>query len=112
MSIEEVLEALSNVYGIEPKENGFTALPKDHVFAVWRINGRSAEGSDGYALYWRTTYELRIFYRDGKKEADKEREKIFEEALRYTEQLTSNYEYDSTDKLDITVYSFTVAVDF
>ena len=112
MSIEEVLEALSNVYGIEPKENGFTALPKDHVFAVWRINGRSAEGSDGYALYWRTTYELRIFYRDGKKQSDEEAEKIFEEALRFAEQLTSEPDYDSKDNLDITIYRFTAAVDF
>lgn len=112
MSIEEVLEALKNSMDVKAKKDGFATLPKDHRFAVWRINGRAAEGTDGYALYWRVNYELRIYYRDGKKEIDETHEKIFEEALRYAEQLTSDYDYDSKDNLDITIYRFTAAVDF
>lgn len=112
MSIEEVLEALQNSMDIKAKKDGFVSLPKNHRFAVWRINGRAAEGADGYALYWRVTYELRIFYRDGKKEADEEQEKLFEEALRFAEQLTSEPGYDSKDNLEITIYRFTAAVDF
>ena len=112
MSIEEVVEALQNSMGIKAKKDGFVSLPKDHRFAVWRTSGRAAEGADGYNLYWRTTYELRIFYRDSKKQSDEDAEKIFEEALRFAEQLTSEPDYDSKDNLDITIYRFTAAVDF
>ena len=112
MSIEDVLEALEFVYGIEGKEDGFISLPKAHTFAVWRISGRIAEGSDGYALYWNVTYELSIFYRDSKKDDDKSKEKRFEHKLRYADNLTSDYGYDSKDNLYITTYRFNTTVDF
>lgn len=112
MSIEEVIQAVSKVYNTDPKKNGFISLPKEHIFAVWRIAGRSAEGPDDYALYWNVTYELRIFYRDGKKDTDEELEKNFEDAIRSAYQLTSSYDYDSKDNLDITIYRFTAEVDF
>ncbi len=109
--IELVLKALEK-HGIKAVEDGYITLPQEHCFAAWRIDHRKAEGADGYALYWQVTYELRICYRGGKTEADLMREKELENEFRVLENLESDYIYDSNDKLDITVYTFTGKQDF
>lgn len=112
--IDEVLETLGAVFGKETpvKKDGYINIPKDHIFASWRIAHKTADGADGYNMFWRVTYELRIFYRDGKKSADIQKELLFEDGLRECQGLECDYDYDSNDKLDFTTYSFIGIVDF
>ncbi|MGN0598653.1 MAG: hypothetical protein ACI4JK_02060 [Oscillospiraceae bacterium] len=115
MGIDEVLSVMKKCFGDIPcKNGGFISLPKQHhhTFAVWRISHRRADGADGYNLYWDVTYELRIFYRDTKTELDWQNEKEFEDGIRECNGLESDYEYDDSDKLDITVYKFTDTIEF
>lgn len=113
MDIETVLDVLKECFEEIPcKRDGFVSLPPEHCFAVWRIAHRSADGADGYNMYWNVTYELRIFYRDAKTDDDVMRELAFENGLRECYGLESDYEYDSSAKLDITVYTFKNAIDF
>lgn len=108
MNIEEVTESLKEIYGdIKCERDGFISLPKEHIFAVWRISHRKAQGADGYNMYWDIQCELRIFYRDNKTVQDVKAEKSFEESLRECRALESDYEYDDNAKLYITVYTFT-----
>lgn len=109
--METVLNILKE-HGIKTIEDGYVTLPKEHCFSSWRIAGKKAEGADGYALYWRVTYELRICYKDGKTKQDKIKEKLLENAFRELENLECKYGYNSEDKLDITIYSFTSIEEF
>lgn len=107
MGIDDVLSVMKKYFGDIPcKNGGFISLPKDHTFAVWRIKHRTADGPDNYNLYWEVTYELRIFYRDTKTELDWQNEQKFEDGIRECSGLESDYEYDDSDKLEITVYKF------
>lgn len=113
MSIDNVIEALKECFGDIPcSRDGFISLPKDHTFAVWRISHRKADGADSWNMFWKASYELRIFYRNNKTAQDIEREAEFENALRECSDLESNYEYDDDAKLYVTVYSFTDIIDF
>lgn len=52
------------------------------------------------------TYEIRLFYRDAKSDADRLIERELEQAYRTLDGLESDYYYIDTDKLDgVTVYS-------
>lgn len=103
--MERVLDILKK-HGIKAEEGGYITLPKDHCFVAWRVAHRSAQGADGYNLYWNVTFELRICYRDRKTAADKSREKLIERDMRFLDELESDYGYDDNDKLDITIYTF------
>ncbi|MCM1023819.1 MAG: hypothetical protein NC395_07145 [Prevotella sp.] len=109
--MEFVLELLAK-HGIKAEKDGYITLPREHCFAAWRIAHRKAKGADGYAFYWDVTYELRLCYRDGKNAGDLERELKLESEFRGLDNLESDYDYDSNDKLDITVYTFTGTADF
>lgn len=109
--MEAVLDILKE-HGIKTIEDGYVTLPKEHFFSSWRRVQKRAEGSDGYALYWRVTYELRLCYRDKKTDEDKFTEKLLESMFRELENLDCKYGYNSEDKLDITVYSFTGIENF
>lgn len=113
MGIDEVLSVMKKCFGDIPcKSGGFISLPKAHNFAVWRIKHRAAGGPDGYNLYWDVTYELRIFYRDVKTEFDRQNELKFEDGIRECIGLESDYDYDDSDKLDITRYKFNDTIEF
>lgn len=114
MDIDSVLSVMKECFGDIPcKRDGFISLPpKAHCFAVWRISHRSADGADGYNMYWNVTYELRIFYRDTKTEPDLKHELMFEDGIRECYGLESDYEYDDNDKLYVTVYKFKNTIDF
>lgn len=108
MNIEEVISSLKENYsGIKCVRDGFVSLPNEHIFAVWRISHRKAQGADDWNMYWDVTYELRIFYRENKTPQDLKTEKSFEKSLRECGGLESDYEYDANAKLDITIYNFT-----
>lgn len=109
--IEDFL-ALLDGRNIPYEENGFIKLPAAHRFATWRIVERKAYGADGYNMLWRTVYEVRIFYRDSKTAADIAMEKAMEGDMRQFEGLECEYDYDSDNKLDITIYRFTADIDF
>lgn len=107
MNIEEIIGSLKEKYGdIKCVRDGFVSLPNEHIFAVWRISHRKAQGADDWNMYWDITYELRIFYRENKTLQDLKTEKSFEKSLRECRELESDYEYDDNAKLDITVYTF------
>lgn len=115
MGIDEVLSVMKKCFGDIPcKNGGFISLPKahHHNFAVWRISHRRADGPDDYYLYWEVTYELRIFYRDTKTELDWQNERKFEDGIRECYGLESDYDYDDSDKLEITVYKFKDTIEF
>lgn len=109
--MELVLEILKE-HGIPTVEDGYVTLPQEHRFSSWRKSHKKAEGSDGYALYWRVTYELRICYRDGKTKQDNLMEKLLENEFRELDDLECTYGYNSDDKLDITIYTFTGIENF
>lgn len=69
-------------------------------------------GADGYGIYWLVTYEVRIYYRDEKTDEDCRLEKNIENEIRELDNLESDYDYDSKDKMDITIYSFTASEEF
>lgn len=109
--IEDFL-ALLDERNIPHEENGFIKLPAAHRFATWRIKKRRADGADGYNMFWRTVYEVRIFYRDSKTAADIAMEKDMEDDMRGFEELECEYDYDSDNKLDITIYRFSAVNEF
>ena len=109
--METVLDILKE-YGITTIEDGYITLPQERVFSSWRRVRKIAEGADGYALYWRVTYELRICYRDGKTAENKLVEEMLEDKFRELDDLECEYGYNSEDKLDITVYRFTGIENF
>lgn len=111
MNISDVISVIESA-GIRCIKDGYTTLPADHCFAVWRKAKRWAKGADGYALYWAVTYELRIFYRDRKTVADMTAERALEAEIRECDNLESEYEYDPDSKLDITVYRFDGTEEF
>lgn len=102
------LDALHIVYS----KDGFKALPTSHCFATYRVAHRAAQGADGFALYWDVTYEIRLFYRDAKSDADRLIERELEQAYRTLDGLESDYYYIDTDKLDVTVYMFKCEEEF
>ncbi len=109
--INYFLDILSK-YGIGAVRDGYESVPTEHCFAVWSIEHRKAMGADGYGLYWLVTYEVRIYYRGGKTDEDCHLEKTIENEICELNNLESDYDYDSKDKIDITVYSFTADEDF
>ncbi len=109
--INFVLDILGK-HGICAVRDGYDSVPKEHCFAVWSIEHRKAMGADGYGLYWLVTYEVRIYYRGGKTDEDCHLEKTIENEICELNNLESDYDYDSKDKIDITVYSFTADEDF
>lgn len=109
--MEHILEVLKG-YGIETKQDGYITLPKDHCFATWRIGHRTAQGSDNYNMYWEFPVQLRICYRDNKTADDWVQEKAIENHMLELQNLESDYTYDSQDKLEITVYTFTERENF
>lgn len=110
--IDDVLNALRQNGITDIAKNGYVVLPKSRCFAAWRVVHKSAGGADGYAMYWKVAYEVRICYRDNRTADDEEREKTLENAFRGLEDLECDYEYNSDDKLDITTYSFSDIVEF
>ena len=109
--IEDFLEILNNRHIIYVRD-GFITLPTAHIFATWRVVKRKADGADGYNMLWRTEYEVRIFYRSSKTAADIALEKDMEDDMRGFDNLECEYDYDSDNKLDITIYRFTADIDF
>ena len=109
--MELVLSTLEKC-GIQTIEDGYVTLPQEHCFSSWRRTRKKAEGSDGYALYWRVTYELRVCFRDGKTNRDKLTEEFLENEFRELDDLECTYGYNSDDKLDITIYTFTEIENF
>lgn len=109
--MEHILEVLKE-YGIKTVRDGYITLPKDHCFATWRIGHRTAQGSDNYNMYWEFPVQLRICYRDNKTADDWAQEKAIENHMLELQNLESDYTYDSQDKLEITVYTFTERENF
>lgn len=109
--IENFLDILNKRCIIYVRD-GFITLPAGHIFATWRIVKRKADGADGYNMFWRTVYEVRIFYRNSKTAADIAMEKDMEDDMREFETLECEYDYDSDNKLDITIYRFTAVNEF
>ena len=112
MTISKIVSEIKSI-GIEVAQDAFISVPKSHCFMTWRIKHRRAEGADGYNMYWVTTYKLHIFYRDLKTSEDWQFEKKLENGiLRPLDELECEYEYNDTDKMDVTTYSFVCVVDF
>jgi len=112
MGITEFLEIIST-HGFENVAlMGFVTLPKSHAFATYGILQKVAQGADNYALYWDVTYQVRLFYRDGKTAADYATEKLIEQDIREFDGLTAKFDYNSEDSLDITFYEFKTREDF
>lgn len=109
--IEDFLTLLDG-YNIPLEQDGFIKLPAVHRFATWRIVKREADGADGYNMFWRTVYEVRIFYRDSKTAADIALEKAMEGDMRGFEDLECEYDCNSDNKLYITIYRFSAVIDF
>ncbi|MGN1120687.1 MAG: hypothetical protein ACI4Q4_10035 [Oscillospiraceae bacterium] len=109
--IEDFLDILNKRHIIYMRD-GFITLPAGHIFATWRIVKRKADGADGYNMFWRTVYEVRIFYRNSKTATDIAIEKDMEDDMRGFDNLECEYDYDSDNKLDITIYRFSADIDF
>lgn len=113
MGIDEALEVLK-AHGISKTAlfPGYTTLPKDHVFVTYGKLQKEPQGSDGYVEYWVVTYQIRFFYRENKTVADWTTEEAIEQDIRTCEDLKVSYDYNDTDKLEMTFYEFTVAENF
>lgn len=109
--MENLLEILKE-QGIKTVQDGYITLPKDHCFATWRIGHRTAHGADNFNMYWEFPVELRIIYRESKTAEDWAWEKDFESYMQELQNLESDYLYDSQDKLEITLYTFTGRENF
>lgn len=113
MGIDEVLEVIK-AHGISKVAlfPGYVTLPKDHVIATYGKLKKTAQGADGYALYWVVTYRICIFYREQKTDDDWAIETAIEQGLRACENLSVEYDYNDTDKLDVTYIEFTTTEEF
>ena len=113
MGIDEVIEVL-NANGISKVAlfPGYVTLPKDHIIVTYGMLKKTAQGADGYALYWDITYRICLFYREQKTADDWAMEKLIENGLRACNNLTVEYDYNDTDKLDVTYIEFTTTEEF
>lgn len=112
MGIDDFTSVLKSHGIINIARTAFITLPQSHAFATWTRSQRTAIGADEYAMYWEVTYEVRIFYRDGRKTADVEMEKAIEQVLREFSGLTSEDGFNGEDNFDVTLYKFTTTEEF
>lgn len=112
MNILDAILQLLAEKGIPCKEDGFTAVPNKHCFAVWSNPESDADGADDYAMYWNHTVVLMLYFKERRDSKDRATEKQIEDILRFSGTFTRKKIYNAEYEADTTRYSFEIRTDF
>lgn len=105
MTREEILEAVKAL-GFRLEWHSFRAVPSTHSFATWNIPSKDFGGADMMAFICRYPLNVTFFYRESKTPEDFKKESKFEKAVRAVGDFSCVMDYDSSEGLFYTQYTF------
>ena len=107
MNTEDILKIIKSL-GLGLEWHSDRAVPNAHSFATYDIPNKTFDGADEMAFMRHYTLNVTFFYRDTKTAKDFENEKAFENAVRPMGSFTSTSDYDSSNGLFYTQYTFEI----
>ncbi len=105
MNTADILASVKEL-GLGLEWHSYRAVPNAHSFATYDIPNKTFDGADEMAFMRHYPLNVTFFYRDTKTAKDFENEKIFESAVRPMGNFTSVSDYDSSNGLFFTQYTF------
>ena len=105
MSTEDILKVIKSL-GLGLEWHSYRAVPNAHAFATWNIPNKTFDGADEMTFMRQYPLNVTFFYRENKTAKDFETEKAFENAVRPMGSFTSASDYDSSNGLFYTQYTF------
>ena len=109
LSYDELREkfiGILDLKGIPHTWHSFVQLPSAHCFGSYCVKKADFDGADDYAMYRHDTINLCLFYRGGMTAEDFLLEEDLEDAVREAENYSKTSDYDSSNGLFYSVYTF------